>query len=145
MTAPTNPHVAEALNDLLGVVRSNWRWPSPETGFARHVFTSAGEAVPVAQDDGGSWPDARRLDEAPILAAAGYMLSMRPHGVLPSQHQEWSDGITVLQGRNAFPSSHDSFAHRPIEVLGLALGLSTCRAVERPQVEWMRGIIARLR
>ena len=137
--------LSQALTALLGVMESNWLWPSPETGFARHVFAAAGEVVPVSKDDGGVWPDARRLDQAPVLAAAGYLLSVRAQGVRPEQHQEWSEGMNLLRGRNAFSSIHLSFAYRPLDVLGVALGVVNCTAADRPQAEWLRGVIARLR
>jgi hypothetical protein len=145
MSAATDQQLQQRLDAMLGVMRNNWLWPSPETAFARYVFSAVGESVPVPNDDDGTWPDPNRLDEAPILAAAGYLLGDRPQAVRPDQHQAWADGMERLRERNAFSTMHISFAYRPLEVLGIALGAAACAAVQRPQIDWLRGVIARLR
>jgi hypothetical protein len=53
--------------------------------------------------------------------------------------------MELLKGRNAFSTMHVSFAYRPLEVLGIALGAVACTAVQRAQVDWLRGVMARLR
>ena len=132
------------MQELLASIRSGWVWPSPEVGFARHVFDAAGEAVPVSGDDGGSWLANDRLDLAPMLASAGYLLGLRDRVHRPEWVKAWASGLERLSGKEAFTQDRLSFAYRPLEVFGIALGAAHCSVIGPDGVGWVRGVLQRL-
>ncbi len=133
----------QVLDELAGVVRSGWTWPSPEVGFARHIFEQAAESLP-AIDDHAEWPAAGRLDRAPILASTGYVLAGTGRVLRPEWQTAWAAGFERLSEREAFPADRMSFAFRPLYVLGIALGVANCPHVGDAGRDWMKGVMRRL-
>lgn len=136
-------NLARSLDELVRVMRASWLWPSPEVGFARHVFQSARETVPVP-DDGGSWPTTEPLHRAPILASTGYLIG-GSRVLSDEQLDGWAMGWDRLSGREPFRPDRQSFAYRPLETLGIAIGVTRHPRLSTSASEWMRGIMERLR
>ncbi len=116
---------------------------SPAMAFAGVIYRKIGE-VPSFLTEAKISLDAKRLDEAPILAAAGSAMAAGLwRSALPDE-AAWLKALQRLQKRELFPVDRSSFAYRPLEVVGLALGLSCCKHHEDQQVEWLIGALAEL-
>jgi hypothetical protein len=135
--------LAAVLADLATAMTSGWSWPSPEVGFARYVYSATGDPLPF-HDDAGDWPVGERLDLAPALASAGYLLASGRGGASLTP-QMWIEGLDRLSGREAFTADRLSFAYRPLEVLGIALGAASYPAIETNLLSWLTAVIERLR
>ena len=136
-------NLAGTLDKLVRVMKAAWLWPSPEVGFARHVFESAGEAVP-ATNQADPWPTAEPLHRAPILASAGYMIG-GSRSITGMQLDEWAQSLSRLSGREPFRPDRLSFAYMPLETLGISLGVARHPRLNAAARSWMCAIIERLR
>jgi REase_DpnII-MboI len=129
------------LQELLDYISRGWAWPSPEAGFVLHVLRKAEIGVPPSFTVGLLTTDEmRRLDQAPMLAAAGYYFSAC-EGDNAELHRRWADGFARLMSRNAFPVDRASFFYRPVELLGIALGATCCSEVSSQDVERLKQIL----
>ena len=126
--------LATMLTDLLVELdrcASEARWPAPEAGFAAHVFATAPTAAPATLvelarelgEQAARETDETRWNQAPVLAAAGYVLAEGVSDNGLAAH--WSDGVARLAERDPFPADRASFFYRPVELLGLARGART--------------------
>ncbi|MFL5958657.1 MAG: hypothetical protein ACJ75G_00115 [Gaiellaceae bacterium] len=98
-------------------------WPAPEAAFASQVVlasdaesetsTRRRDLVAAAVAD----TDLARWREAPVLAAAGYVLDGSSELT-----DRWLAGVARLAERDPFPPDRASFFYRPVELLGLARG-----------------------
>jgi hypothetical protein len=117
-------------------------WPAPEAVFAAEVMlaldaegeTSARrrELVAAAVDD----TDLARWREAPVLAAAGYMLDASFELM-----DRWVEGSTRLAERDPFPPDRASFFYRPVELLGLARGAVVAGAAAESFRTWLADVV----
>lgn len=110
---------AHLIASLADSIKSQWAWPSPEAGFAIFVLQDLGPETPLPPID--VWPSEDRLIHAPSIAAAGYAIACNLGN---DQESAWRTGIERLRGREAFPSDRQSFAYRPIELLGIVAGIA---------------------
>jgi len=133
---------ASLLSDLGALLVRDFVWPSPEAGFAMFVFHRAREDGPLPQPANLTWPPNDRLVHAPSLAAAGYWVGCgQGAALLPS----WLDGLDRLRGRDPFPTDRQSFTHRPVELLGIAVGITACAKDQPGLVGWLNGVIDQIR
>lgn len=130
------------LGDVAAAVKRDFAWPSPEAGFACFVFHKAGETGPVPVPASLNWPSGEGLVHAPSLAAAGYWLACGEGSDIRSP---WLDGVQRLSLRDAFPSDRQSFVYRPIELLGLVLGITACAGTASGLAGWIKGVFDRIR
>ncbi len=130
--------LAVELDRLATLVRRSAAWPSPATGFAWWLAHRHGRTDLIARPDaGGALADAGRLDEAPVLAAHGYLLA----GDDDPDHltvEAWSDAARRLGGRDPLPGDRASFFFRPTELLGLALGAAAIAGQDPQPRRWLR-------
>ena len=124
-------------------------WPAPEAAFAGYVLA----ATPAhLSDELAALPrrlleaaiaqtETLRWDEAPVLAAAGYLLGdMSDAGLV----DRWLAGAERLAGRDAFPPDRASFFYRPVELLGLAKGAASFATDDRRGNafrSWLAGVL----
>lgn len=135
--------LGKELEELAVLVASSWTFPAPEVGFARYVFGIAKTELPVSNDQATTTSsEINRFDQAPVLAAFGYELSLRAEhdDVLT---QAWADGFSRIASRSAFPADRASFFYRPVELFGVALGAARCSKAKPEDVEWLRDVLAR--
>lgn len=131
------------LDFLTHYLGTNYNWESPESGFARYIFYRADSKPPfsVATDAAINSLEPRRLHQAPVLAAVGYELACgRVFG--ESFLSAWANGLTRLASREAFPSDRASFFYRPVELLGISLGVSSCPKVRPEDLRWLQDVLA---
>ena len=130
--------LAVELDRLATLVRRGAAWPSPATGFAWWLAHRHGRADLIARPDASSaLADAGRLDEAPVLAAHGYLLA----GADDPDHrvvEAWSDPARRLGERDPLPGDRASFFFRPTELLGLALGAAAIAGHDPQPRRWLR-------
>jgi hypothetical protein len=129
---------AELLTDVADTIASNWTWPSPEAGFALFVMRDrdADRPLPCNID----WPMDHLLVHAPNLAAAGYLLALgQGYGIQAA----WLEGVKRLSGREAFPTDRQSFAYRPVELVGIAAGIAFLAPTEADLARWIKKIVVR--
>lgn len=110
-------------------------WPSPETGFLDYLQATTIDQFP-------SRPRVtERLDETPILAAAGYQYA-NPRFQRDSQYDlEWARHFRRLSQRQAFPIDRESYFYRPLDLLGICIGAESCPALSDSDREWLKGIM----
>jgi hypothetical protein len=121
------------LDSFSRFLSENYRKESPESGFAHYVFYHASSQSPlsVANDTCISTLAPSRFDQAPTIAAIGYRLACGIHfsdGFL----ENWIKGLARLSSREAF---------RPVELLGIVLGISHYYKNNTGNLEWVQKIL----
>jgi hypothetical protein len=66
-------------------------------------------------------PTSARLRITPEISAYGYLLDQ----IQSEGRAEWCDAIDHLRGREMYPPDRQTFAFNPLEIVGIAAGLST--------------------
>ena len=76
MNQPLALSYGQQLTGLADAMATQWQWPSPESAFTLYAFQAARIELPFdVASTTFSDSHRRRLVEAPVLAAAGYMLA----------------------------------------------------------------------
>lgn len=116
--------------------------PSPSTGLALHVFRVASCSVPAKIDKIAARFPEGVLDDAPQLATAGFALK----STRSTQEQlgRWREGLRRLTKRQAFTRDHQTFAFRPAELVGIALGVQATEPQGTAFREWFVNVLTRL-
>ena len=139
---PVARSIGRELTALENLLTENWSWPSPECGFVLHVFNGTGRSSPIELSELSLGPTIeQRLNEAPILAAAGYLLSQSSPSEEAGLQDRWAEGLARLMTREAFPWDRESFFFRPAELLGVCLGARACSALPAAQLAWLRQVL----
>ncbi|MFC6023757.1 hypothetical protein ACFP2T_47345 [Plantactinospora solaniradicis] len=129
--------LAAELDRLAAQVRRDAGWPSPATGFARWLTHHYGPSLNWHPDAAAVVTDTGRLDEAPVLAAHGYVLASQDdpdHQTITS----WSAAARRMGERDPLPGDRASFFFRPTELLGLALGAGAVANHDPELRRWLR-------
>ncbi len=123
------------LRERLRVATNQTVWPSPEAGFLDYLQATTSDRSPQRSLVTG------RLDETPILAAAGYQyVNSRFHR--DSQYdQEWAHHFKRLAQRQAFPVDRESYFYRPLDLLGICIGAQSCPALTDQDRQWLKTIL----
>ena len=131
------------LGALVDFMRANAGGLTPESGFCRFVYETVEEQCPLTEDDRQISEDDVRQGQAPILAAAGYVLSRA--SVPESVSQAYAAGLQRLSLRDAFALDHQTFAFRPVELLGIALGAARCKNLAGETRTWLENVLTKRR
>lgn len=123
------------FREQLETATSQAVWPSPEAGFLDYLRETTGSTTPnrsLVTD---------RLDEAPILAAAGYLYAS-PRFQRDAQYdQEWARHFKRLAQRQAFPIDRESYFYRPLELLGISIGAQSCPGVADSDRQRLKAVL----
>jgi hypothetical protein len=139
MLKPVEASYAAQLQALSLILTEGWQARSPQAAFADWCSAQRGQAAFFASAASPP-PDMGHLDQAPVLAAAGYRLVRYPEDLI-ALAGPWCDGARRIAGRNALPPDRMSFFFRPIELLGIALGAAAVRG-ECPQPgQWLARLL----
>jgi hypothetical protein len=124
-------------------VRERWVWPSPDAGFGLLVSFAGGVPSAVPPIHSLPWPETSALRYPQALAAAGYLMAC---GYTASERQqtEWAESAAHLTERDAFPLDRQSFAFRPLEVTGVAVGAARCSDLKSDTKTRLAAILSRL-
>jgi hypothetical protein len=123
------------LRDLLHTAINEAVWPSSEAGFLDYLQVTTSSTAPqrsVVTD---------RLDETPMLAAAGYQYVNSRFQRNAQYDQEWARHFKRLAQRQAFPIDRESYFYRPLDLLGICIGAKSCPALSDSDRQWLRTIL----
>ena len=146
MTSPVTQSIARQLVELETQLRTEEHssQESPEANFARHVFDSVREEGPVLDWAVAPTSDVLRRGMAPDLAAFGYRIAGHRCEPDAAGRFAWEAGLRKLSHREPFTADRQTFAFRPVEIFGLALGFHGSPALPDDLRSWFRGTIERL-
>jgi REase_DpnII-MboI len=141
VSAPLATSLAQLLEQLNELIVTEAAWPSPDTGFAAHVFARLGRDPPAPVQAAFSAAIASpnaipelRMAEAPVLAAEGFALTI---DAAEPRRRRWGESALRLTERDPFPPDRASFFYRPVELLGIALGARACADAEPGISRWL--------
>jgi hypothetical protein len=123
------------LRDRLQTAISDAVWPSPEAGFLDYLRVTTDSTAPqrsVVTD---------RLDEAPMLAAAGYQYANQRFHRNSQYDQEWAHHFKRLAHRQAFPIDRESYFYRPLDLLGICIGAQSCPTLADSDRQWLKAVL----
>lgn len=124
-----------SFREQLQTATSQVVWPSPEAGFLDYLHATTGSIAPhrpLVTD---------RLDEAPMLAAAGYQYSNLRFQRDAQYDQEWARHFKRLAQRQAFPIDRESYFYRPLDLLGICIGAQSCPALTDSDRQWLKTLL----
>ncbi len=135
MSDPLGTAYAQLREELRARTRSV-QWPSPEAGFVFHLERQLrrGEGKPLS-------PTNERIQEGPVLASNGYLYA--DPGTLRSESDllRWNLAFEKLLLRDPFPLDRESYFYRPLELLGICLGVKSGCSTSEHARETLRGIL----
>ncbi len=123
------------LRGQLQASTSHAVWPSPEAGFLDYL--QATTSVPPQHRSLVT----NRLDETPMLAAAGYQYANQRFQRSSQYDQEWARHFKRLAQRQAFPIDRESYFYRPLDLLGICIGAKSCPALTDNDRHWLKAIL----
>lgn len=144
MSAELSQSLARDLAVIREFLRTNVGSLSPELGFAAYVFDKLNAAPPFTIATGATALEPKRLDQAPILAATGFFLAIKSSTIDKPTSEAWAAAFQRLSKRDPFPSDRASFAYRPLEVVGIALGMASSANIDSASRDWFKGVLSRL-
>ena len=144
MSTELSQSLARDLVIIREFLRTNVASLSPELGFAAYVFDRLNVRPPFSFATGATALELKRLDQAPILAATGFFLAIKSSSLDKPTSDEWAAAFQRLSRRDPFPSDRASFAYRPLEVVGLALGMANSANMDSTSRDWFEGVLSRL-
>ena len=115
--SPTANLIAAATASL--VDRGNW--PDTLGGLAHRILRSSVVPLPTFMQAISPLPPETLLRRSPDLAAYGYLLKEIN---TDDGNATWERSFDHLRGREIYPSDRQSFVHDPVELLGIAFGVS---------------------
>lgn len=137
-TAMTHSFGAE-ISRIAAELKESAVWPSPSTGLAIQLLQLCDCQEQIPQLLGAiSFPNGP-LDTAPLAAAAGYAMTVAEPQL--EELSRWRDGLKRLARREPFPRDRQTFAYRPTELVGLAIGISKVENHGSPSASWIRSVI----
>lgn len=137
MSAPVLRSFAAQIGELEEAIGGEWRWPSPDTAFAKWLARRLDLPTPGPSEQVAFGAD--RWNEAPVLATAGFLLAS--DGLDGPDRSHWASGMARVVQRDPLPADRNSFAFRPIELLGIAVGVA--HAGDAQTTTWLREAIER--
>jgi len=134
--------LGDQMEALRHSIQASYTWESPEGAFARYLCSCdrctisfrLPELSTIAQ------LEPRQLAQAPTLAAVGYEMAIGQK-VEPVMLTGWVEGFERLTTRDAFPMDRMSFFFRPLELLGIALGTSSCPNIASGAIARFRAML----
>ncbi len=127
------------LSRIAANLKESTVWPSPATGLALQLLKLCGCEERRINLLGSTPFPGGPLDNAPAAAAAGFAMA-----VAEPQAEElsrWREGMKRLVKREPFPRDRQTFAYRPTELVGLAVGISTTEDRSSASAAWIRSVI----
>lgn len=97
------------------------RWPDPASALAYRMLLASGSSAPAFARFPVATPTSAMLRITPEIATYGYLMDQ----IDPKGRSVWCDAIDHLRGREMYPPDRQTFAFNPLEIVGIAAGLST--------------------
>lgn len=122
MTSVVISTTAALLQAATELLRASPRWPDPASALAYRMLIASGFPAPsFANLPVVASSTAVTLRITPEISAYGYLLGE----IEPEGRVEWCNAIDHLRGREMYPADRQTFAFNPLEIVGIAAGLST--------------------
>ena len=134
MTDQGSQIFAGQLKVLREYIDQNAAHLSPESAFASRILGHDIHSLQFSADD----IEQSRLVEAPVLAVAGY--GLREWSSDGGLREAWLQAFSRLSNRDPFPPDRASFFFRPVELLGICLGLKVVSANDA-QRDWLKQVL----
>jgi hypothetical protein len=131
--------VGQVFQNALAELNRTTAWPDPASGFAYRLLKAAGCPCPSAFSTPPRTANAQLLRRAPELAAFGYVMG----DMAADMQAEWAGAYGRLMGREVYPADRNSFVYNPLELIGVASGVTVCPACDDAQRGWLVDTIAR--
>ena len=144
MTTPLILSLGHQLSALADYIQREFQPASLDGLFTLHVFEAVKESGPVSGWPAAPMQDVMKCGQAPVLAAAAYMLTHKNASRPAALADAWRSGVKRLSTKNAFPADRQTFAYRPLEFYGLSLGARHLLAESSEEFQWLRGVACRL-
>ncbi|MHB9010028.1 MAG: PD-(D/E)XK nuclease domain-containing protein [Limisphaerales bacterium] len=144
MSRALSQSLARDLEVIREFLRRNVVSLSPELGFAAYVFDRLNTSPPFSFATSATTLEPKRLDQAPILAATGFFLAIKSSPIDKPSSGAWAAAFQRLSKRDPFPSDRASFAYRPLEVVGIALGMASSANIDPTSRDWFKEVLGRL-
>lgn len=131
--------LAQTIAQLNTFVENGITLPDPNAGFAHYIRATRNERMtsPCATPE---WPAHIALRHPQGLACFGYLIAINSQ-YEPNLRSQWLASCDTVLKRDAFPIDRQSFAFRPIEVLGIAHGLSEFSSTEDCLLDSFRTVL----
>ena len=138
-----NPAMTHSFGAELTRIAANLKestvWPSPAAGLALQLLKLCGCDERRTSLLGSTSFPAGPLDAAPAAAAAGFAMAIAE--AQPEELSRWREGMKRLVKREPFPRDRQTFAYRPTELVGLAVGISIAEGRSSASAAWIRSVI----
>lgn len=130
------------LREIADRLRTCAVWSSPSTGLALYTLRDLSAAAPITASGMNVCFPSGRLEEAPALAVAGFSACYSA----PTEEQlaRWKEGLKRLSKRAPFTQDRQTFAFRPPELIGVALGIRAIETESSPLRAWFCEVLASL-
>jgi hypothetical protein len=141
MTNPLVTNFASQCSALTASLREHFLWPSPDAGFASFVCRQVGREPPLTPAPILAIAKLDASSQAPDLAAFGFYAASQvalSNRVTPPG---WAAGFSRLTGRNPYPTDRHAFTFRPVELLGVALGVAYTPALPHSDKKWLINVL----
>lgn len=119
-------------------LRAPVRWPDAASALAYRILLASNVPAPSFAAFPIASPAAVKLRITPQISAYGYLLDV----IDQEGRIEWCNAVDHLRGRDMYPSDRQTFAFNPLEIVGIAAGLSTLPR-ENEQRQWLVEAISR--
>ncbi len=135
MSDPLGTAYAQLRDELRARAREV-QWPSPEAGFLFYLDRQlgGGESKPLS-------PTSNRIQEGPVLASNGYLYADPATVRSESDVLQWNLAFDKLLLRDPFPLDRESYFYRPLELLGICLGVKSGCSTSVDSRETLRDIL----
>ncbi len=140
-SAMTHSFGAE-LSRIAANLKESTVWPSPATGLALQLLKLCHCDERRTSLLGSTSFPTGPLDAAPAAAAAGFAMTVAEPQ--PEELSRWREGMKRLLSREPFPRDRQTFAYRPTELVGLAVGISIAESRSSASATWIRSVIQNL-
>lgn len=137
-SAMTHSFGAE-LSRIAANLKESTVWPSPATGLALQLLRLCGCDERRISILGPTPFPVGPLDAAPAAAAAGFAMAVAE--AQPEELSRWREGMKRLVKREPFPRDRQTFAYRPTELVGLAVGISIAEGRSSASAAWIRSVL----
>ena len=127
------------LSRIAANLKESTVWPSPAAGLALQLLKLCGCDERRTTFLGPTPFPAGPLDAAPAAAAAGFAMAVSEPQ--PEELSRWREGMKRLVKREPFPRDRQTFAYRPTELVGLAVGISIAEGRSSASVAWIRSVL----
>ena len=122
MDEPLVQSFAKVADELRLYIEGNTVLPDPEAGFSLFVGQT-NRLSNAAVNPLPGWPAGTGLKHPQELACFGYLVALSgDYG--QAMQDDWKTSLGANLTRDLFPIDRQSFTYRPVEVLGLAVGVN---------------------